>query len=167
MADETSPGAAAERKTLVVYYSRTGNTRKVAEAIQEALGCDMEEIIDRKDRGGVLGYVVGAIEAALKKCTEIGEVRMDPGAYDLVVIGSPVWSTAPPAIRTYINRYRDSLNDVAFFLTAIGVGVGRTSRSMAKFCGKEPAAELLLKAGVIRKGDWRRQVQEFAEKLRK
>jgi flavodoxin len=42
-------------KTLVVYYSRTGTTRKVAEAIAGILRCDIEEVVDTKKRSGILG----------------------------------------------------------------------------------------------------------------
>jgi flavodoxin len=42
-------------KSLVVYYSRSGNTRFVAEQISEEIGADIEEIIDIKKRKGLLG----------------------------------------------------------------------------------------------------------------
>ena len=37
-------------KVLVVYYSRTGATRRLAEALAKALQADIEPIIDRKNR---------------------------------------------------------------------------------------------------------------------
>jgi flavodoxin len=40
---------------LVVFYSRTGTTMKVAEAIREALGCEIDGVEDTKGRSGVIG----------------------------------------------------------------------------------------------------------------
>ena len=45
-------------RSLVVYYSRTGVTKKVAEAISRKLGSDVEEIIDQRDRSGPKGYSI-------------------------------------------------------------------------------------------------------------
>lgn len=59
-------------KSLVVYYSRTGNTRFVAEMIAEKLKADIEELIDKKGRGGSIGFLIAGKDAALKKETQMG-----------------------------------------------------------------------------------------------
>jgi len=46
-------------KTLVAYYSRTGNTKKVAVEIAKNLKADIDEIIDKKDRSGMIGWIIG------------------------------------------------------------------------------------------------------------
>ena len=43
-------------KCLVVYYTRTGKTKFVAEAIATQLGADLEEVVDLKKRGGAIGW---------------------------------------------------------------------------------------------------------------
>ena len=35
-------------KTLLVYYSKSGNTRMIANAISESIECDIEEIVKRQ-----------------------------------------------------------------------------------------------------------------------
>lgn len=77
-------------KTLVAYYSRTGTTRRVGEAISELLKCDIENIVDKKSRAGVLGYLAAGRDATMKRLTEIESPKFDPATYDLVVVGTPI-----------------------------------------------------------------------------
>jgi flavodoxin len=44
-------------KTLVVYYSRTGKTRFVAERVASELKADIEEVVDLKNRSGRFGFL--------------------------------------------------------------------------------------------------------------
>jgi flavodoxin len=157
----------AVRKTLVVYYSRTGTTRKVAQAIADMLECDAEEVVDTKDRAGVLGFIGGGKDASLGRLTAIGPVTKDPGGYELVLIGTPVWAwTMAPAVRTYISQHRDSLPAVAFFATAGGTGMERTFRRMEELCGRKPRAVLGLVAGEVLKGDPTDRIKAFVEAVR-
>ncbi|HEY5504700.1 MAG TPA: hypothetical protein VIK28_06035, partial [Sedimentisphaerales bacterium] len=92
-------------KTLVVFYSRTGITRKVAERIAGALSGDMEEIVAREDRSDFSGYGISREEAVLKKPAVIKATKKDPARYDLTIIGTPVWvQTVSSPMRAYISR---------------------------------------------------------------
>jgi len=155
-----------DRKALVVYYSRTGTTKQVAEAIADGLGAELEEIVDTKSRKGMLGFVAGGKDARLNKPTEIQDVRSDPSAYNLVVIGTPVWaSSVTPAIRTYMTRCKDALPGVAFFLTTGGTGIDRTFEQMAELCGKQPITRLALRTKEVRKGQASDKVEAFVREL--
>ncbi len=157
----------ADKKVLMLYYSRSGTTRKVAEAIAALLGCDVEEILDRKDRSGVTGYLVSLKDSALRKPAEIEPVRRDPADYDLVVIGTPVWgfSVCGP-VRTYLVQHEGRLGEVAFFCTRMLLGARRAMRHMAELCGGQPRAVLALRMGEVSKGDPRGKIQAFVEALR-
>ena len=78
-------------RTLIVYYSRTGANEKVAKALQEKLGCDIEEIRDTADRSGALGMFRSVIETMFKRSAKIEEMAKRPEDYELVIIGTPVW----------------------------------------------------------------------------
>lgn len=106
----------ADKKILVAYYSKTGNTERVAKEIAVRLGADIEKITDLKKRSGILGYIFGGRDAMKKRPTEIGELQKNPAEYDLIIMGSPVWSwNATPAITTYINKTRGRIKNAAFF----------------------------------------------------
>ena len=136
----------AAKRALVVFYSRTGTTAKVARKIAAALQCDMEEIIDTKSRAGAWGWLGGGRDASRRKETVIRQIDKAPAGYDVVIIGTPVWAwTMTPAIRTYLAQNKESFKEVAFFCTMGGSGNVRTLTKMEELCGKKPTATLALK----------------------
>jgi len=71
-------------KALVVYYSRTNSTKKIAESVAKCLKADIDEIIDKKSRSGPIGFLTGGRDAMQKKETAI-EFEKSPEKYDLVI----------------------------------------------------------------------------------
>jgi flavodoxin len=108
-------------KSLVVYYSRSGNTRFVAEKISQEIAGDIEEIIDKKRRKGLFGFVLSGYDATRGRATKIGEIKKSPEDYDLVVVGTPMWNKRiTPAVRTYLRDNIFSEKRVALFCTNLG-----------------------------------------------
>jgi len=131
-------------KTLVVYYSRSGNTKVVAEELSKKIKCDIEEIIDTKNRKGIIGWLISGRDAHSKKLTTIKEIRKDPSKYDIVAIGTPVWAgRMAPAIRTYINENKGKFKNVGFFCTC-GSSPGdiKTFGEMEDYMGITPLSKL-------------------------
>jgi len=154
-------------RTLVAYYSRSGHTRDVARELAAALDADAEEIAEPSGRDGVVGYVRSALEAIWGASAQIDPPRRDPGLYDLVVVGTPVWYAAVSTpVRTYLWVERERLPKVAFFLTHGGFGSERVFGQMAALAGKHPAAELALRVRDIEAGSHRDAVAAFARSLR-
>lgn len=153
-------------KTLVAYYSRTGNCRKIAQALAEGLGADIEEIIDTKDRSGAIGWMLAGKDATFKSTTEIGPVGKDPAGYDLVVIGTPVWAfTMTPAIRTYLTKYGKAIKKAAFFCTQGGKGDATTYQHMQDLSAQTPIATMTFLDKDIKSDQWKTAVEEFVHKL--
>jgi flavodoxin len=120
-------------KALVVYYTRTGNTKFAAETIAAELGADIEEVIDMKNRQGRLAFMSAGRDAMSGKETEIAHPKRNPTDYDLIVIAQPVWAGSPtPAIRTYLNKNDLSGKKVAVFFsdTNLGKAVEKTKALM-------------------------------------
>jgi flavodoxin len=110
-------------KTLVVYYTRTGNTKFAAETIAAEIGADIEEIVDLKKRQGRLAFLGNGKDAMQGKETQIAPTKRSPADYDLIVVGSPIWAGSPtPAIRTYLNKNDLSGKKVALFFSDSGLG---------------------------------------------
>jgi flavodoxin len=110
-----------QMKSLVVYYSRTGNTKFVAETIAAEIGADVEEIVDQKNRMGVGGWLSAGKDARQEKETEIALTMRSPANYDLIVVGTPIWaSRITPAIITYLKKNDLSGKKVAAFFVQDG-----------------------------------------------
>jgi flavodoxin len=153
-------------RSLVVYYSRTGTTKKAAETIAEALHSDIEEVIDQKDRRGIWGWFMAGRDATLKKLVNIGPNKHEPSNYDLVVIGTPVWAwNVTPAVRAYIAANSARFKKVAFFLT-MGGASGNTFKTMEDLCGKKPSAVLALKEKEVKKDKHIQKLKKFTDEIR-
>lgn len=88
-------------KVLILYYSQTGNTKKIAMAIKE--GMEME------------GAKVEIMKIKDAKAEDLDK-------YELVGIGSPVWDGAePPNVRRFIEELPKQKDKKAFLFCTHGV----------------------------------------------
>jgi len=132
------------KNTLVVYHSRSGNTRRVAQALARRLNADLDEIRIVQPLDGALGYLMCAIESMAALTPALRPAHFDPSKYELLVIGTPVWfwNVSSP-VRSWLERHAPK-HRVAFFCTMGGSGAQRAFATMAGLGGKEPVAALAL-----------------------
>jgi flavodoxin len=135
-------------KTLIVYYSRSGNTRKVAEELAQELKADVEQLIDHKNRHGILGWLGAGWSAAKKLGTVITPAKFDPSGYDLVIVGTPLWAFGgiSPAVRTYLNQTKGKIRKIAFFLTKGGTPGEKAFTQLTEVSALTPIATLEITA---------------------
>lgn len=154
-------------KTLIVYYSRTGVTKKVSETLKQKLNCDIEEIVDTKDRQGPIGYMLGGRDALKEILTEIKPTEKNPDDYELVIIGTPVWaSNMAPAVRTYIAAQKAKLKKVAFLVTYGGSGFEKTLKRLGDLAGVQPMATLGFKTAEVVKNQTEEKINQFIASLK-
>ena len=153
-------------KTLVVFFSRTGNTRRLARQIAVAIDAEIEEITDRTNRHGIIGYLRSGKEATLRRRTEIAPAAHDPSGFDLVIIGTPVWGASLSSpVRTYLGTHEAELPAVAFFCTLGGSGSRRVFRQMQEACGRVPVATFARTERQLASADLREAIEEFVSQL--
>lgn len=160
--DSDPHGAIQPSRILVVYYSRTGKTREVAEDIVKNLGCDSEQIVDTKKRGGPLGFLTAGRDSGRGSLTTIEVPKKDPSAYDLVIVGTPVWNnTVSTPVRTYLSMNKGKIAKAAFFLTQ-DRKESETFDVMQEVLAQKPIATLQL-IGVKRldEVDYRERIDGF------
>ncbi len=155
-------------KTLLVFYSRKGKTKTVAEETSKLLNCDLEEIIDLKKRTGILGFLGAGRDAFLKKKTSIKEPEKNPGEYNLLIIASPVWAgNLPPAIRTYIERFQAQLPQLALIGTCGFKGnSSKIAVEIEKITGKKLIATVEVTAKEVSENNYKDKIQDFVNNLK-
>jgi flavodoxin len=154
-------------RVLVVYYSRTGTTKRVAAQIAGALSADLEQIVDRTPRIGLVGYLRSGFEATFGRRTRVDAPKSESGLYDLVIVGSPVWNASLSSpVRTYLGDNRGRLKDVAFFCTCGGRGGERVLEQMAAIVGKKPIATLILREAAVLHTNAGRDLERFEGDVR-
>lgn len=121
-------------KTLILYYSYGGNTKRIAELMQKEIGADLAEIQPVEPYSLDFDSVV---EQAKKEIDThfmpaIQPLTVNIAAYDRILIGSPVWwYTFVPVIQTFLHQNDLSGKTVSLFATNEG-WIGHTFSDFAK-----------------------------------
>lgn len=150
-------------KTLVMYYSLTGNTQKVAQTIANILKADINRLEDSQNRTGVFGMLRTVFQVVFSRPAKICFPSTDPYQYDLLILGAPVWmmKLAPP-MRSYILKEKHRFNQVAFFCTEGSSGASNTFKIMESLCAKQPVATLEVTEADIKSGQYKEKTNAFA-----
>ncbi len=153
-------------KSLVVFYSRTGTTKRIGQALAQLLACDTEELVDTKKRSGPLGFVSAGRDAQAKRLTTLADVTHDPSLYDQVILGTPIWGgTLSSATRTYISLNKSKFKRVAFFCTHGGSKNIQLFDEMAALCEQRPVDTLAVSQDEVKKEAYQDKLRQFAFKL--
>lgn len=155
-------------RILLTFYSRSGNTERVAFEIARDLGklgidCDVEPLEEcMRRRRGVLGWLRTALAAVLARPADLQPIRRDPADYDLAVLGTPIWAGGVSTpMRAFLLAHRKALRHVAFFLTYGGAARARAIRQLTRLSRQAPVAELAVRARDLAPGAHHAGVKAF------
>ena len=127
------------KKILTVYYSYSGNTKKIAEKIHDALGGDIAEIETVVPYSGDYDAVVDQGNKEVQKGfkPKIRPLPVNHADYDVIVLGTPVWwYTFAPAVKTFLESNDFSQKTIFPFATN-GGWIGHTFKDIAASCKAE------------------------------
>ena len=152
-------------KVLIVYYSRTGVTKKIANILKEKLNADIEEITDNNHYKGKIGWIKGGFKASTGRLSEINPTSKNPSNYDLTIIGSPVWaSNIATPVATYINRNIKDFKKIAGFVTCMSGGYEKALVKMSEECDKQLECTLALTTKDIEE-NLEKNINTFIDKI--
>ncbi len=94
------------KKTIVVYYSRKGSNKYLAEKISKSLSCEIEAI---RPRLNVFMLFLMNIHLG------IWSLKHNIKEYDKVILCGPIWmGKLIPPLRSFVTKYSDSINKLIF-----------------------------------------------------
>lgn len=143
---DASPGGGdggAGDRILIAYFSRTGNTRAIAEFIQQGTGGDLFEIVP------LTPYPEAYEEVTAQARQELAEGYRPPlkenvedmADVGVIFIGSPIWwGTVAPPVMTFLESHDLSGKTIVVFVTHGGSGLGDSVGDVREMC---PDADVL------------------------
>ena len=140
-------------KMLVVYYSWSGNTKKVAEFIAKHTGADVLELVPQTPYPSQYSKTV---EIARKEVNAKFKAPLktpipDLSKYDTIFVGSPNWwGTISSPIRTFLSDAELAGKSIAPFMTHEGSRMGRAVEDIKSICPKSKVLEpLAVRGGAV------------------
>jgi len=123
-------------KTLVLYYSKTGTTKKVAQSVIGSMNCDYDELLyDEKTKSITSTHT--------------------PSDFERVIILAPVWafSLADP-MKIYLDKHASGIKKYDLIVTCGAFGLrGCVKRCLSKI-GIPPGVSMKLKAKHVKRGEY-------------
>jgi flavodoxin len=133
-------------KTLIIYYSRTGNTKAIAEQIQKKTGGDIVELRVAPPYSENYSVCIeefkrerdtGKIDRKLKN-----DVNMEQ--YQVIFLGYPIWGGGIPGPVTLLLQQHDwSGKTIVPFCSHGGGGIGRSVSAITALCPQSEVLEAL------------------------
>ncbi|QIP17848.1 flavodoxin [Spirosoma aureum] len=131
-------------KVLIVYLSRTNNTRAIAEIIHRNVGgklvaLELEKPYPENYRATVEQVVKENETGFLPPLkTKIDTIQQ----YDVVFVGFPTWGMQlPPPMKSFLHQYDLKGKTVIPFNTNGGYGIGSTFQTVKELCPNSNVVE--------------------------
>jgi hypothetical protein len=122
-------------KKLIVYYSKTGNSKRIAMAIAKATGAQSIELMDPTSYKGIFGFFKGGRYASSWKKVDYrlsDHLEIDDNTH--VYLISPVWaSRTAPAMYSFLMDQK--LENKSLVLTNLGSNPEKAYRLMEEKFG--------------------------------
>jgi flavodoxin len=126
-----------EKNTLIVYLSRTGNTKAIAEILHQKVGGKLVALELQTpyptDYHATVQQVVRENETGYLPPIKTTINGMDQ--YDFVFLGFPTWDMQlPPPVKSFLRQYSFRGKTIIPFNTNGGYGPGSTFQTVRELC---------------------------------
>lgn len=124
-------------KTLIVYFSFSGNNEVLAKELQSILHCDIFPIIELRGRVGISIF----LDILFKRSPPIEKTEIALNQYDHIILVAPIWAgrIANP-LKTFLKQEKENIRAYSF-ITLCGVGGNVKLRDeLSRLTGQKPVS---------------------------
>ena len=125
------------KKKLVLFYSWSGTTRRVAKSIAAKAGADLVELQPTVPYPDNYNTTVTQAKKEIQNKYDppLKPVSIDLNDYDVIYLGTPNWwsSIAPPVV-SFLHKVMPADKTIAPFCTHGGGGEGHIARDVRTYC---------------------------------
>ena len=152
------------RKILVVVYSHTGASRRLAQLLASLQQWTLAEIRDVQPRAGSAGMWRCFLDSLLRRRPKIRYDGPDPRSFNAVVLVSPIWvgRLAGP-MRSFVAAHRASLRDVAVVSVMGERGAANAVAEVGRLVGRAPICNAAFKTREVEDGILAARLQAFGQ----
>lgn len=156
------------KKTLVAYFSASGVTKKVAQALSVAANADTYEIkptipYSKADLNWMNKQSRSSLEMKDLNCRpEIANKVDNMSNYDVIFLGFPIWWYREPSIiDTFLESYDFNNKKIILFATSGGSGFGKTVEGLKKIIPNANISEGKLLNGTIKETELKSWIESL------
>ena len=112
---------------VVVFYSKSNNTRTGAQYLAEKTNADLIELVEKEKRNGFYGFIKSGFQAVLKKSSELlGDPWDLVSGYSDIYLMTPIWAAnGTPAMNRFISN--TDFTDKNVFLITLQADIKKES----------------------------------------
>ncbi|MBD0851847.1 flavodoxin family protein [Maribacter arenosus] len=153
--DAPNHSTSDSNKTLVLYLSRTNNTKAVAKMIQKEIRGDLVAVeLENPYPEDYDAIVKQVAEENASGFLPPLKTNVDMAQYDTIFFGFPTWGMQlPPPMKSFLNEHDLEGKTLIPFNTNAGYGLGSSLKTIRKLCPNSTILdEFSVKGGVERNG---------------
>ncbi|MBL0419019.1 flavodoxin [Ramlibacter sp. AW1] len=152
---------------LVVAYSLTGTSRRLADSVCARQQWPLGLVTDARPRTGALGTLRCVVDSLMGRDPAIRYHGPDPGDFHTLLLVAPVWMSRLAApMRSFLVQQAGSVHHVAVLLTMGSGGADHVFLEIERLIGRAPVLKAAFRASDVRAGAADAPALAIAESLR-
>lgn len=153
--------------TLVVCYSYTGISHRLAQLLCAQQGWPLGQVFERSPRRGASGTLRCVLDSLFHRSPQVSYHGPEPADFHTVVLVAPIWiyRLAGP-MRSFVAHNRERLHHVAVLTTMGSRGGSNAAAEIARLLGSDPILSASIASREVEDGSCAQALAAFGATLR-